>query len=82
MSEARPLTARQAEILAFCIRWLLDHHTTPPVRAICGRFGFRSTNGANDHLRALEAKGFLRRDSNGLFILRHPDGRPFEIAVK
>jgi SOS-response transcriptional repressor LexA len=84
MSEARPLTARQAEILAFCIRWLLDHHTTAPIRAICARFGFRSTNGANDHIRALEAKGFMRRhhDGNGLFILRHPDGRPFEIAVK
>lgn len=80
----RAITRRQAEFLAFCIEWLLERHTVPTLRSICDHFGFRSTNGASDHIAALQAKGFLRRhpDSNGFLILRHPDGRPFEIAVK
>lgn len=80
----RPLTARQAEILAYCIQWLFEEHTTAPIRAIGAHFGIKSTNGVSECLRRLEALGYVRRASHchGLFILRHPDGRPFEITVK
>ena len=76
--------ASKAEILAFCIKWLLDHHTTAPIRAICARFGTRSTNGASECLQRLEVLGYVRRVRycHGLVILRHPNGRPFEIVVK
>lgn len=55
----RPLTARQAEILAL-IQEFMDAQGFPPTRAeIAERLGFRSANAAEEHLRALERKGIL-----------------------
>ncbi len=34
----------------------------PTLREIGARMGIRSTNGVNDHLRALERKGYLTRE--------------------
>jgi repressor LexA len=34
----------------------------PTLREIGSHFGIRSTNGVNDHLRALEKKGYLHRE--------------------
>lgn len=34
----------------------------PTLREIGARMGIRSTNGVNDHLRALERKGYLKRE--------------------
>src|SRR5260221_14506768 len=34
----------------------------PPLREMGEYMGIRSTNGVNDHLRALERKGYLRRE--------------------
>ena len=59
---SRPLTVRQAEILAFVGSYLREHAYPPTLREIGARFGIRSTNGVTDHLRALERKGFLTRD--------------------
>lgn len=54
-----PLTARQAEILAFIRRQLADHGL-PPTRAdIMAAFGFRSVTAADDHLKALARKGAI-----------------------
>ena len=53
------LTARQAEVLQLIADFL---QTTgfPPTRAeIAAQLGFRSANAAEDHLRALERKGFI-----------------------
>lgn len=47
----------------------------PTVREIAAAFGIRSTNGANDHLKALESKGWIKRDamvSRGLRVLFVP----------
>jgi len=53
------LTPRQAEILDW-IRDFIAEYGTPPTRAeIAEAFGFRSPNAAEDHLRALERKGFI-----------------------
>ncbi len=55
----RPLTSRQAEILAL-IQSFMDEQGFPPTRAeIAERLGFRSANAAEEHLRALERKGVL-----------------------
>lgn len=54
------LTARQSEIFDF----VKSHATTkgmPPTRIeIADRFGFNSANAAEDHLRALERKGYIK----------------------
>ena len=56
------LTQRQAEILDF-ISVSIDERGFPPtLREIGTHFGIRSTNGVNDHLKALEKKGHLRRE--------------------
>jgi repressor LexA len=56
------LTERQREILDF-IQQSIDKRGFPPtLREIGGNFGIRSTNGVNDHLRALEKKGYLHRE--------------------
>ena len=55
----RPLTARQAEILAL-IQDFIERSGFPPTRAeIAEQLGFRSANAAEEHLRALERKGIL-----------------------
>lgn len=57
---ALKLTARQAQILDL-IASAVAQTGRPPTRAeIAQAFGFRSANAAEDHLRALERKGFIR----------------------
>lgn len=54
------LTGRQAEVLAF-IRACVAVSGSPPTRAeIAEHLGISSVNGAEQHLRALEAKGAIR----------------------
>jgi repressor LexA len=56
------LTKRQAQTLDF-IRQSIEQRGYPPtLREIGESMGIRSTNGVNDHLRALERKGYLRRE--------------------
>ncbi len=56
------LTKRQLQTLDF-IRQSINQRGYPPtLREIGEHMGIRSTNGVNDHLRALERKGYLRRE--------------------
>ncbi len=55
------LTARQRDILQFIVESSEQKHYPPSIREIGVKFGIRSTNGVNDHLRALERKGYLTR---------------------
>jgi len=56
------LTKRQEQTLAF-IRHSIEERGYPPtLREIGEHMGIKSTNGVNDHLRALERKGYLRRE--------------------
>ncbi len=53
------LTQRQQQILDF-ISMSIDERGFPPtLREIGTHFGIKSTNGVNDHLKALEKKGHL-----------------------
>ena len=56
-----PLTERQEKILAFIKKSIVDQGYPPTIREIGEHFGIRSTNGVNDHLKALERKGYLLR---------------------
>jgi len=59
---ADALTQRQREILDFISASIVERGFPPTLREIGEHFGIRSTNGVNDHLKALEKKGHLRRE--------------------
>ncbi len=56
------LTNRQSQILDYITSSISDRGFPPTLREIGEFFGIKSTNGVNDHLKALEKKGFLLRD--------------------
>ena len=56
------LTDRQLEVLRFIAREIEERGYPPTIREIGEALDIRSTNGVNDHLKALERKGFLTRD--------------------
>ena len=56
-----PLTERQQKILTYIKRSIQEQGYPPTIREIGEAFGIRSTNGVNDHLKALERKGYLLR---------------------
>lgn len=59
---ADALTFRQREILDFITASIVERGFPPTLREIGEHFAIRSTNGVNDHLKALEKKGHLRRE--------------------
>jgi repressor LexA len=59
---ADALTHRQREILDFISASIVERGFPPTLREIGEHFNIRSTNGVNDHLKALEKKGHLRRE--------------------
>ncbi len=56
------LTDRQLEVLRFIARQIEEQGYPPTIREIGEALDIRSTNGVNDHLKALERKGSLSRD--------------------
>jgi repressor LexA len=69
------LTDRQQAILSFISQSIEERGYPPTLREIGEHFGIRSTNGVNDHLRALEKKGHLQREDLKSRALR-PVGAP------
>src|ERR1700704_2956826 len=55
------LTDRQKQILHFIVRESELKGFPPTIREIGEEMDIRSTNGVNDHLKALERKGYLTR---------------------
>ena len=74
----RPITPRQAEILEY-LRDEIDRRGVPPtIREIGSEFDIRSLKGVEDHLRALERKGYITRQkgkSRSIEIADRPDLR-------
>jgi repressor LexA len=56
------LTDRQRMVLEYICESIQDRGYPPTLREIGLKLGIRSTNGVNDHLRALERKGYLTRE--------------------
>lgn len=76
------LTGRQRAILTWVTSFVEARGYAPTLREIGTAFGIRSTNGVNDHLRALEKKGFIRRramQSRALTVVDSP--HPGTVAV-
>ncbi len=69
------LTQRQQMVLDFIRQSITDRGYPPTLREIGARMGIRSTNGVNDHLRALERKGYLTREDMKSRALR-PTAQP------
>lgn len=62
LNTVQALTQRQQMVLDFIRQSIADRGYPPTLREIGARMGIRSTNGVNDHLRALERKGYLTRE--------------------
>src|SRR3954453_7929218 len=60
--DKEPLTDRQKAVLEFISQSIEAQGYPPTLREIGEHMGIRSTNGVNDHLRALEKKGYLERE--------------------
>lgn len=60
----KTLTERQAAILAFIKDFAQDHGYPPTIPEIQNKFGIKSPNGVNNHIKALTRKGYIKRDSS------------------
>lgn len=69
------LTQRQRQILELIARRIEDQGYPPTIREIGEEMGIKSTNGVNDHLKALERKGYLRREGLKSRALRPVEAR-------
>lgn len=69
------LTKRQTQIWNFINVFCEERGYPPTLREIGEHFGIKSTNGVNDHLKALEKKGYLRREDLKSRALRPVDPR-------
>ena len=67
------LTRRQQQVLNFIRESITERGYPPTLREIGQHMGIRSTNGVNDHLRALERKGYLTREDMKSRALRPKD---------
>src|SRR5580698_8557646 len=72
------LTDRQQQVLHYIKQSITDRGYPPTLREIGAHMGIRSTNGVNDHLRALERKGYLTREDMKSRALRPRDLDPSE----
>ena len=60
----KELTDRQRQLLSFIEDYLHGHGFPPSIREMADHMGIRSTNGVNDHLKALERKGYIAREKS------------------
>jgi len=67
------LTDRQQQVLHYIRQSIHERGYPPTLREIGAHMGIRSTNGVNDHLRALERKGYLTREDMKSRALRPRD---------
>lgn len=58
----KKLTSRQQEILTFIKEEVMQKNYPPSVREICKVLNLSSSSTVHAHLRALEKKGFIKRD--------------------
>ncbi len=59
----KKITARQKQVLENIHRFIADHGYPPTVREIASSQGFSSPRAAGDHLKALQKKGYISRNS-------------------
>lgn len=65
---AKELTERQRAILEHIVACIQEDGCPPTIAEIAQHFGLASTNGAFDHVRALQRKGYLDRSNKARHI--------------
>ena len=70
VESADVLTDRQRSVLSFIEQQIRQLGYPPTIREIGRHLGIRSTNGVNDHLKALERKGWIQRQDQKSRTLR------------
>ncbi len=81
MTPSDKLTNRQATVLEVIAKHIEELGYPPTIRELGDALGISSTNGVNDHLKALERKGYLSRadgKSRTMQPLFWPDGTVYE----
>lgn len=81
MTDRDRLTDRQRAVLEFISQSISERGYPPTLREIGERLGIKSTNGVNDHLKALEKKGYLIRENLKSRALRPIMGPGFETVA-
>lgn len=76
------LTARQKEIYDFLRDKILNRGYGPTVREIGNEFGIRSPNGVMCHLKALEKKGLITRESHMSRAIQLSDAPQHRLTLK
>jgi repressor LexA len=82
MRAMQGLTKRQEQTLDFIRKSIEERGYPPTLREIGEYMGIRSTNGVNDHLRALERKGYLTREDMKSRALKLVDDTPTSTPTK
>ena len=77
-----PLTTRQREIYDFLRDKILNRGYGPTVREIGAHFGIRSPNGVMCHLKALEKKGLITRESHMSRAIQLSEGTQARLSLK
>ena len=75
----KKLTTRQEAILSFIKEFAIEKGYPPTIPEMQQKFGIKSPNGVNNHLKALIRKGYIKRDSSrarALNIIGLRDGLP------
>ena len=62
----RPLTKRQKKLFTFVVENFVAFMRAPSIREMASHMRISSTNGVQDHLKALERKGYLSRGEKGM----------------
>ena len=75
------LTQRQKAVLEYICESIQDRGYPPTLREIGNHLGIKSTNGVNDHLRALERKGYLTREDMKSRTLRKTSAVMDELSI-
>ena len=60
----KDLTDRQFKVLCFIEQEIQQQGYPPTIREIGRQLGIKSTNGVNDHLKALQRKGYIARSDH------------------
>ena len=63
MEKLKRLTPRQTVLMDFIVERIRGYQLPPTLREMGSSLGISSTNGVNDHLNALQKKGWIERTS-------------------
>lgn len=62
ITEENKLTKKQSELLDYIIKEMQQHGYPPTIRELCDKLSVSSSGTIHARLKALERKGYIRRD--------------------